>query len=132
MIKQTMISVAYDRIPQKVLYAAKINVDLVTVEEGKEATEESLNRTGKSAATMEEIIESLHQLLQKHPDAKVTMVRGTTRPTHFGQRKPRGYELDEKLRNMIRDDLEAAKKEFAPIEHTVQVRPAPPRIQIKE
>lgn len=132
MTKQMMISVAYDRIPQEIFYKAKINVDLITVEEGEETTEESIKRVGKSAATMEEIIEQLHQILQEHPEAKVTMVRGTTRPTHFGQRKPRGFELDEKMRNMIRDNLEEAKEMFAPIEHTIQVRPAPPRIPIKE
>jgi hypothetical protein len=132
MTTMTMISVAYDRIPEKVLYKAKINVDAVTVEEGADATEEGISRKGKSAATMEEIIEELHELLKQHPDAQVTMVRGTTRPMHFGQRKPRGFELDEKMRDLIRDDLDKAKEAFAPIEHTIQVRPAPPRIPIKE
>jgi hypothetical protein len=132
MTKQTMISVAYDRIPQEVLYKAKISVDLITVEEGVETTEEAIKRVGKSAATMEEIIEQLHQILQEHPEAGVTMVRGTTRPTHFGQKKPRGFQLDTAMRDLIRDDLETAKEKFAPIEYTIHVRPTPPRMLVKE
>ena len=132
MSKQTMISMSYDRIPQKTLYEAETKVAVVVVVGGATTVEEPIKRIGKSGVEMGELITDLNKLLNTHPDAVVTMVRGTTRPTYFGQRTPRGFELDTKMRDLIRDDLEEAKKAFAPMEQTVQVRPTPPRIAIKE
>jgi len=131
MIKKTMISVHYDRLPQQELYKSKIEVDRLVVVEGVETREEPIRRVGRDAVTLEEVIADLHQILKKHPDAVVTMVRGTTRPTHFGQQASRGFELDTRTRDLIRDDLEKAKKAFAPIDRMVRVRPTSPSIASK-
>ena len=132
MTKKTMISVHYDRLPQQELYKSKVKVDKLAVVEGVETREEPIRRIRRDAVTLEEVIVDLHKLLQKHPDASVTMVRATTRPTHFGQTASRGFELDMGMRDLIRDDLEKAKKAFAPIDRTVRVGPTPPRIASKE
>jgi uncharacterized protein YlxP (DUF503 family) len=132
--KWTMITVKYQRIPQETLYRAKINVDEVESEDtksGPKTAETEVVRINKSAASMEEVIEQIHNLLQEHPFAKVTMVRPAVK-SKFTDGKPRGFELDSRTVELIRKDLDAAKKMFAPIECTIQVRPESPRIETKE
>ncbi len=127
MIKKTMISVYYTRIPQQALYTSTVGVDRLIVVEGTETREEGILRVGKDAVELEEVIVNLHELLKKYPDATVTMIRGMTRPPHFGQAASRGFELDEKTRDLIRDDLEKAKRAFAPIDHTGRAKLVAPR-----
>lgn len=130
-MKQKMITVGYSRIPKEVEYRAKITVDLVTAEEGEETKEEGLARKNISPISMENIIETLHLTLKEHPDAKVTMIQEPAGPLQHS-RKPQGFELDQKMVDIIKNDLEAAKKLFAPIDRTVRVRPAVPRINVQE
>lgn len=132
MPKSIMIAVSYSRIPKTERYDLEIEVKLLTVREGASAEEQTIIKGMRQHVSMENIIAEVHKLLSVHPDAVVTMIRGTTRPTHYGQKPPRGFELDEKMRNLIRDDLHEAQKAFAPIERVVKVRPTSPRIAIKE
>jgi hypothetical protein len=129
-MKQKMITVGYSRIPKEVEYRVKMTVDVVN-REGEETWEDAIRRWTAGAVKMEEIIEELHHTLKVHPDAKVTMIQEPTGPLQHS-RKPQGFELDEKMRDLIRDDLEEAKKMFAPIDRTVRVRPAVPRINVQE
>lgn len=131
----TMISVKYARIPKETEYRVKINVDKVTSEpskSGPKVGEEGLSRINKSSATMEEIIRQVHELLQEYPNAKLTLLQEPTRPKRFSRDRPRGCELDERTVEIIRTDLDAALEMFAPVDMTVDVRPQPPRIEIKE
>ena len=65
-------------------------------------------------------------------EADVVMERGSVRPSYFGQRTLRRFLLDNKMRDLIRDDLEEAQKAFAPIERTVQMRPESPKAADEE
>lgn len=125
-----MITVGYTRIPKDVEYKVKITIDLVTEEDG-ELREEGLARKNISPISMENLIETLHLTLRENPNAKVTMIQSPTGPLQTA-RKPQGHELDQKMVDIIRTDLEAAKKLFAPIDRTVRVRPAVPRINVQE
>lgn len=129
-MKQKMITVGYSRIPKEVEYRVKMTVDVVN-REGEETWEDAVRRWTADSVTMEAIIEELHHTLKAHPDAKVTMIQEPTGPLQHA-RKPQGFELDEKMRDLIRDDLEKAKEMFAPIDRTVRVRPAVPRINVQE
>jgi len=132
MDKNIMISVTYKRIPHEELNDMKVVVDAADRKELYEAemvvtsvmraAEQTLSQIGKKAVPLEEVLWDTHKLLKIYPDAGVTMLRVPTRPIEFGKREPRGFELDNKMRNLIRDDLEKAKELFAPIERTVQVR----------
>jgi len=130
MQEMTMITVTSDRVPCQTYYEAKICVDLVTEIPGQPEVESVWDV--KMICKMEEIIAELHRQLQKCPNAKVTMVLGSETESQFGQKQPRAFELDEKMRNTIRDDLEKGQAMFAPIVRTIKVRPESPRIEIKE
>ena len=132
MPRSVMIAVYYNRTPNTELYELKIDVRMLIVEEGAEAKEEKLLDSRKHRVRMESIIADVHELLQTFPDALVTMIRETTRPMLYGQRPPRGFTLDYKMRDLIRDDLHEALKAFAPIERVVKVRPTSPSIKVKE
>lgn len=129
-MKQKMITVGYSRIPKETEYRVKMNVDMVSLEEG-ETVPDAIRRWTADSVTMEAIIEELHHTLKDHPDAKVTMIQEPTGPLQFA-RKPQGFELDEEMTKLIRTDLEKAKEMFAPIDRTVRVRPAVPRINVQE
>lgn len=131
MSKWTMIDVTYARIPEEVKYQVKIAVneaEMVQVEEERKLIERDLGRNNLNSVPMEAMVEELHQLLQKYPEAKVTMMQEPTRPLRHTRQK-RGFELDQKTVDLIRDNLEEAQKLFAPIERTVQIRPAPVRLE---
>ena len=132
MPKSVMIAVRYNRIPKTEQYESEIEVRLLTAEEDASVEEQTMSKGMRQYVRMENIIADVHKLLHVHPEATVTMIRGTTRPTHYGQKPPRGFELDEKMRDLIRDDLHEAQKAFAPIERVVKVRSTPPRVAIKE
>jgi replicative DNA helicase len=133
MSKQTMISVRYNRIPKETVYSMKMTVDRVeqTMEDPQV---EGLSRISSSSATMEEIIAAIHTMLQEHPDAKVTMIRKIPKKLMEGNegREEKGFELDQKMVDLIRTDLPAAQKQFAPIEQTVNIRPFVPTLEVKE
>lgn len=126
-MKQKMITIGYSRIPRETVYQVKMDVDNVELEEGITQTE-ALMRWTASGSTMAEIIEELHHTLQKHPDAKVTMLQEPSRGPIFGRRL-KGFELDQRTVDLIREDLEKAQEMFKPIERTVNVRP--PRITLR-
>jgi hypothetical protein len=132
MTKSIMLAVSYSRIPKTERYDSEIEVKLLTVQEGASAEEQTIIRGMRQHVSMENIIADVHKLLRVHPNAAVTMLRGTTRPTQYGQKPPRGFELDTKMRNLIRDDLHEAQKAFAPIERVIRVRPTSPSVAIKE
>jgi hypothetical protein len=132
MPKSIILAVSYSRIPKTERYDSEIEVKLLTVAEYAGVVEETLIKGTRNGVHMDTIIADVHQLLHVHPEATVTMLQGTTRPTQYGQKPPRGFELDEKMRNLIKDDLHEAQKAFAPIERTIKVRPTPPKIAIKE
>lgn len=129
-MKQKMIVVGYSRIPKEVEYRVKMDLDEVDLDKENHPTE-AIRRWTSNSVKMEEIIEEIHHTLRQHPDAKVTMIQEPTGPLQHA-RKLQGFELDEKMRDLIRDNLEEAKKLFAPIDRTVRVRPAVPRINIQE
>jgi len=126
----TMITVGYTRIPQEVTYRVKFNVDLVKQSDAADGSsqEEGLSRKNRSSATMEEIIEELHKMLQRFPEAKVTMIQEPTMPLQYSKRS-RGHELDQPTVDLIRTNAEKAKELFQPILRTVEVRP--PRVAIQ-
>lgn len=99
----------YERIPKSTEYRSLIVVD-----------HEDVKEFPRASATMDEILEDLNTILSVHPDATVAMFRSTTRPSYFGRTSPMGHELDEKMRDMIRDNLLEAKKLFAPIVRAVR------------
>jgi len=126
----TMITVGYARIPQETLYQLKINVDMVTQGETSDGSlqEEGLSRKNRSSATMDEILEEVHRLLQRFPDAKVTMIQEPTLPLRHS--KPmKGFELDQQMVDLLRTNPEKAKEMFQPILRTVSIRP--PRIALQ-
>lgn len=131
MSKWTMIDVIYSRIPEEVKYQVKISVnevEMVQKGEERQLIEKDLHRVSMTAVPMGELVEEIHGFLREYPDAKVTMIQEPTRPRAY-RRNHQGYELDQEMVNLIRDDLEAAKKMFAPIERTVRVRPVPVRLE---
>jgi len=133
MSKQTMISVRYNRIPKETVYNAKIDVDEVGMTTENPETE-GVTRLGLNSTTMEGLIGVLHRLLKNHPNAKVTMIRKIPKKLMEGNKgsEEKGWELDQTLVDMIRMDLPAALKQFAPIEQTVDVRPFVPTLEAKE
>jgi hypothetical protein len=130
MLKSIMIAVNYSRIPETELYDSEIEVKSLTPEYAG-VVEETLIKGTRNSVHMETIIADVHQLLHAHPEATVTMLQGTTRPTQFGQKPPRGFELDVGMRDLIRDDLHEAQKAFAPIERLIKVRPVSPSIEAR-
>jgi len=134
MSKWTMIDVVYARIPEEVKYRVKIAVnetEVETDENEKKLIERSLERSNLNDVPLEAMVDKLHKLLQAYPEAKVTMIQEPTRPLQH-QRRQKGFELDQKTVDLIRDDPEKARELFAPIERTVHVKPAPPRIMLEE
>lgn len=134
MSKWTMIEVVYARIPEEVKYRVKIAVnetEVETTENEKRLIEKDLHRMNMNGVPLEQMVERLHQLLQDYPEAKITMIQEPTRPLQH-RKKLQGFELSQKEVDLIRTDLEKAKELFAPIERTVNVRPAPPRIMLGE
>ena len=129
-MKQKMITVDYTRIPKEVEYRVKMDIDLVELTEG-ETVPDAICRWTAGSVTMEEIIEELHHMLQTHPNARVTMIQSPAGPLQHA-RKPQGFELDQETVDIILDNLKEAQKMFAPIDRTVRVRPAVPRINIQE
>jgi hypothetical protein len=91
----------------------------------KEHWESVLEKDEGKETSMKKIIVKLHQMLQKYPDAEVTMIRpkpkGFLRQT--AQDNPVAFTLDDGMRDTIRDDLEAALKMFEPIHQTVGITP---------
>lgn len=128
MMKATMITVSYDRVPMETLYDAELGVYLLTVEAAEKTEEKQVVSIERTKVTMESIVTDLHNLLNTYPDAKVTVIRGS-RPTQYKRTKPKGVELDDNIRDIIRDDIARAYELFAPIEHTVNVKPTTPRLQ---
>lgn len=126
-MKQKMITIGYSRIPKETVYRVKMDVDEVN-REGEETWESAVRRWTSNGVTMEEIIQELHHTLKAHPDAKVTMIQEPSKGP-ISKRQPRGFELDQRTVDLIRDDLEAAKEMFKPIERTVAVRP--PRVTLQ-
>lgn len=133
MSKQTMISVRYSRIPKETVYHAKIDVDLVE-EKVEDPQVEGVDRWISSSITMEDLIRELHHMLRRHPNAKVTMIRKIPKKLMDGNkgREEKGFELDQKLVDLIKNNLPEALKQFAPIEQTVNVRPFVPTLEVKE
>jgi len=122
-MKQIMITVYYARLPKTTSYRSRIDVDQVEVA-GEHMNQILMEQQENSCQEMSEMITQLHGLLQKYPDAKVTMLQEMTRPGIHLQVNKKAYELDEKMTAILRNDLEEAKKLFAPIEQVVIVRPA--------
>lgn len=132
MNKWIMIEVAYARIPEEVKYWAKISVNeaesVRILDDERQLIERDLRREDLYEVPMDVVVEHLHQLLQTWPDAKVTMLQEPTRSRSYDRSK-KGYELSPEETAMIRDRLEEAKRMYAPIERTVQVRPSPVRLE---
>ena len=129
----TMITVTYTRQPKTTVYRGSISVVEVTK---RKVPKDSLHEKEVGGHTfqgssMESIIRSLQGLLQKYPEAKVTMVRPPAEEPR-DKRPPPAYELDENMRNTIRDDLPEALKLFAPIDMTIKLGPTIPTIQPQE
>jgi hypothetical protein len=132
-MKQVMISVRYARNPGEETYRAQLDADEVDTE--AESPINPLYGWIAGSIRMEMIIEQLHHLLRKYPDAGVMMAQGPTRGS-TSKRPPAGYQLDQTSLNLIRTNLEAAKAIFSPQAHTIGVAAYNPeavkRLEFKE
>jgi len=126
----TMISLEYARLPKTTKYKMRVKIDRVSKEEGKSAQILNLGDASASGVEMSDLVLTLHQNLRDHPDAKVTMLQTPTREPQFSAPKPQGQELDQRMVDLIRNDLQAAQKMFQPIEQRVVV--TPPRLAVKQ
>lgn len=123
----TMISVTYSRLPNTTNYKADVKIDWVVKDREKL---EVVKRRGYLAdeVTMENLIKYLHQILQEEPGPhKVTMLRQIP-ATKWTEGHQRGFELDEKMVNTIKNDLPEALRMFAPVTQTCDVRPWVPTL----
>lgn len=130
-MKWTMITVTYTRQPKTRVYRGSISVTEVAMTKVPKdsVTETELGCEEFQALPMEEIVEKINAKLAVWPDAKITMVR----PPPEESKSPRpsaAFELDEQMRDMIRDNLPEALKVFAPIHITVKVGPSVPTLPI--
>ena len=123
-----MIYIQYARFSYQTLYRADITIDSVTLEDPPKT--EELERYSIRTGTMEEIIMRLHELLQKYPAAVITMAQEPTRSSGF-EKPIKGYELDSKMRDVIRDDMSKALEMFAPIERTIIATPTPVKTELE-
>jgi hypothetical protein len=103
-----LILVRYKRIPRKVTYQGYLSVG-EEVRPGEYSIKD-VSTVVFSSVPLEHVIENIHTALQDHRDAKVVM----RYETPSGREKLQ--ELDTVLRDMIRDDLPAATRLFAPIQ----------------
>lgn len=127
-----MIDVTYSRIPTTEVYKGDIRVAEV---DQRKVPRNYFHETEKSKVSfsgwkMEKIIEQLHQLLKANPEAKVTMLRPP--PPEKASQDPTAHELDNKTRDILRDDLEQAQEMFKPIHRTVVVGRPRLRVQAQE
>lgn len=131
-----MIAVTYTRQPKTTVHKGSISVTECSTRKvpKNSLNEKELASQSFQAATMDQVIKILHGYLQTYPDAQVTLIRpqaaGYLKQT--AQNNPKAFELDEKMRNTIRDNLPAALEMFAPYEITVRVRPATPTLHKQE
>lgn len=120
--KFVMLEVSYTRLPGTENYKGYVKAVRVTRPGGlADPQEKELLKTTFEDLNMEDVVYTMHEFLQTWRHAKVTVIR--PRAKEYLRTKPSpAVELDDKMRDLIRDDLEAAYKMFAPIEQTIKVR----------
>lgn len=114
-----MIELRYERIPKRTEYNGRLKVTSIEKDEDR-VVEMELRNTVFAAVPMSQLVTNVHAELQEYPDAGVTMIK---EPWEKGDQRPRGQELQEDMRLLIRDNLQEALKMFEPICRTVHVRP---------
>jgi hypothetical protein len=130
----TMINVLYSRLPEKQVYNSTIGVDEVSLKEeasGPELVVREILREMLLDTPLEVIVERVHDLLQLYPEAKVSMVQELTRPGVYRRRGGHGFELDKSTVDLIKNDLDRAKRLFAPLEQTVRTTVTAPKVELK-
>lgn len=126
-----MITVTYHRIPARFDYDAVLCVDNVSKGSEGELIEVRKTTSSKSGA-LGALVDTLHDLLHQYPDAKVTMLQEASSDHVFRRPPVKGYELDQITVDLIKNDVEAAKQLFRPIEHRISVSPFRVSMPIKE
>lgn len=124
-----MIDLCYVRVPGTTLYNAELRATQVTT--GNESR--CLKEKTKFRVEMGDVIRELHKDLQQYPSATVTIVRPKTQEfLKAGRTHPTAVELDENMRDIIRDDLDKAIEMFAPIERSVRISNKPIVVKLSD